>query len=477
MLTTRALLAAVIVAAMFAPVPARAAAPADVDIRDNFFDPREIRIEPGDTVTWTDRGFRPHTVTSDTGLFESGAMSAGDFSFTFEEKGTYYYHCRFHGSARRGMWGVVVVGEPPKDERPVISVPDDYPTIQGAVDAAVPGTKIVVSPGMYREEVVVETERLTIRGVDRFRTRLNGGGSLGTGVRIDGVPGVKVKNLTVRDYAEAGIEVVDAEDFTIRKVDAIKNRTFGVVTTRSRTGTIDRSFGWGSGEAAFRVGGCFACGLLLDQLRAETNAIGIEVVNATGVTIRDSLGRNNGVGIMARSDGTFAGSPTQGVFIVDNRVVANNNRTVPPAGLTLTFGLPFGTGIWFAGANNGVATRNEVTSNTAYGVLVTDDLTGGSSPVGNRVQRNDVDSAGALDLAWDGSGRSDCFGGNSFTTSGPTDIEAIYPCSALPFDGKPYLPVMQDVDEAIASGPPDGTSEPAEPDRPKCQRGKPGCPR
>jgi plastocyanin len=475
MRTTRALVAAVIVAATFSPVPARAVAPAEVDIRDNFFDPREIRIEPGEAVTWTDRGFRPHTVTSDTGLFDSGAINAGDFSFTFEEKGTYYYHCRLHGAARRGMWGVVIVGTPPKDERPKLTVPGDYSTIQGAVDAAKPGTSIVVSPGTYREEVVVETPRVTIRGVDRFRTRLNGGRSLGTGIQVAGAAGVKVKNLTVRDYAEAGIGLVGAEDFTISKVDAIKNRTFGVVTTGTRAGTIAQSFGWGSGEAAFRVGSCFGCGILLDDLRAETNAIGIEAVNATGVTIRSSLVRNNGVGILARSDSSMDGSPTQGVFVVDNRVTANNNETIPPAGLTLTFGLPFGTGIWFAGANNGVATRNEVTDNSSYGVLVTDDLTGESSPVGNRVQNNGVRSPEALDLAWDGSGGSDCFGGNSFRTSGPADIEAIYPCSARPFDGQPYLPVMQDVDEAIAAGPPDATAEPPEPDRPKCQRGKPGC--
>ena len=475
MRATKALLAAFVVAATFFPVPTRAAAPAAVDIRDNFFDPREVRIEPGDTITWTDRGLRPHTVTSDTGLFDSGTISAGDFSFTFEKKGTYYYHCRLHGAARRGMWGVIVVGTPPKDERPVLTVPGDYPTIQGAVDAAKPGTSIVVSPGTYREEVVVETPRVIIRGVDRFRTRLNGGGSLSTGIRVDGVSGVKVKNLTVRDYTGAGIELVEAEDFTIRKVDAIKNRTFGVVTAGSRGGTITESFGWGSGEAGFRVGGCFGCGLLLDELRADTNAIGIEAVNATGVTIRGSLVRNNGVGIIARSDSTFDGSPTQGVFIVDNEVVANNNETIPPAGITQTHGMPFGTGIWFAGANNGVATRNEVTDNSTYGVLVTDDLTGGSPPVGNRVQNNGVSSSNALDLAWDGSGGSDCFGGNSFRTSGPADIESIYPCSARPFDGTPYLPVMQAVDEAIANGPPDVTSEPPEPERPKCQRGKPGC--
>jgi len=38
-----------------------------------------------------------HTVTSDTGLFDSKNMSEGsNFSHTFSEKGAYNYHCSIH---------------------------------------------------------------------------------------------------------------------------------------------------------------------------------------------------------------------------------------------------------------------------------------------------------------------------------------------------------------------------------------------
>lgn len=470
----RPLLAAILVVAVMPAIEARAA-PVEVVIRDNFFDPREIRVDPGDTVTWKDQGFRPHTVTSDTGLFDSGQMSSGEFSFTFEKEGTYYYHCRFHGAPHGGMWGVVIVGEPPKDRRPKISVPDDYPTIQGAVDAAMPGTAIVVEPGLYREEVVVTTPLLTIRGIDRFRTRLEGGGALTTGITVEGASGVKVKNLTVRDYTDAGIRLVGADDYTVRKVDAIMNGTFGVESVGSHGGTIARSFGWGSGEAAFRVGGCFACGILLDDLRAETNTIGIHAVNVTGVTIRGALVRNNGVGVLVHSDPTVTGPPTQGVFVVGNRVIANNNTTIPPAGVARTYGFPWGTGIWLAGTSNGVAVDNEVGAHSSYGVLLSHDFAGENVPVNNRVQHNGIRSSGSLDLAWDGSGSSDCFDDNSFATSGPADIEGAFPCSARPFEGDPYPPVMLAVEEAIAAGPTQTPADPEEPERPKCQRGKPGC--
>lgn len=46
-----------------------------------------------------------------------------------------------------------------------ITVPDDHPTIQDAVDAASPGDVIQVRNGRYEENVIVTTDSLTIRGI------------------------------------------------------------------------------------------------------------------------------------------------------------------------------------------------------------------------------------------------------------------------------------------------------------------------
>jgi hypothetical protein len=40
-----------------------------------------------------------HTVTSDTGVWDSGNLSPGkSFSFTFNQVGTFPYHCNIHSS-------------------------------------------------------------------------------------------------------------------------------------------------------------------------------------------------------------------------------------------------------------------------------------------------------------------------------------------------------------------------------------------
>jgi len=74
---------------------------------DNFsFNPREITVAKGTTITWTNRDDVPHTVTSTQHKFGSKALDTGDqFPFTFAEPGTYAYFCSVHPM----MTGKVIV--------------------------------------------------------------------------------------------------------------------------------------------------------------------------------------------------------------------------------------------------------------------------------------------------------------------------------------------------------------------------------
>jgi len=68
-----------------------------VSIQDFSFSPAQITVAPGTTVNWTNEGPSPHTTTADDGTWDSGTMEQGeDFSFTFDEPGTYTYHCSIH---------------------------------------------------------------------------------------------------------------------------------------------------------------------------------------------------------------------------------------------------------------------------------------------------------------------------------------------------------------------------------------------
>jgi plastocyanin len=66
-------------------------------IQGMAFNPLTITVALGTSVTWTNKDAVAHTVTSNTGIFDSGSISTnGTFSYTFSTVGTFPYHCTVH---------------------------------------------------------------------------------------------------------------------------------------------------------------------------------------------------------------------------------------------------------------------------------------------------------------------------------------------------------------------------------------------
>src|SRR5215218_4570402 len=89
-------------AAMLISAPAASAQDEmTVSIQDFLFDPDQLTVAPGTTVTWVNEGEAPHTVTSTDGKeLDSATLQPGDtYSFTFKEDDageTYAYQCTIH---------------------------------------------------------------------------------------------------------------------------------------------------------------------------------------------------------------------------------------------------------------------------------------------------------------------------------------------------------------------------------------------
>jgi plastocyanin len=87
--------------------PSPANSSVTVDIRDRAFDPAQLNVAAGTTVTWTNGDTEAHTVTADNGLFDSGVLEPGQsYSTWLGGSGTVSYHCEIH----LGMKGGVAVG-------------------------------------------------------------------------------------------------------------------------------------------------------------------------------------------------------------------------------------------------------------------------------------------------------------------------------------------------------------------------------
>ena len=102
-----------------AAVPAETTAPADttapvpngtttVDISNHAFNPAQLNVAPGTTVTFVNNDTEPHTATADNGVFDTGVLQPGQSLDVFlDGSGTVPYHCELHPD----MQGSIVVGE------------------------------------------------------------------------------------------------------------------------------------------------------------------------------------------------------------------------------------------------------------------------------------------------------------------------------------------------------------------------------
>ncbi|MCX6843979.1 MAG: plastocyanin/azurin family copper-binding protein [candidate division WOR-3 bacterium] len=112
----------VLVVALLMAVGLSWATQVPVSIVDFAFSPDTVRVNPGDSVVWTNNGAFLHTSTSGVNgvwdsLWDSGDLAHGaTFVHGFAVDGTFNYFCRHHYLG--GMKGVVVVGAGGVNEAP-----------------------------------------------------------------------------------------------------------------------------------------------------------------------------------------------------------------------------------------------------------------------------------------------------------------------------------------------------------------------
>lgn len=86
------------------------------------FNPDELKVTTGTTITWRNTGDTAHTVTADNGSIDSGPIAPGDtFVRTFDNAVALTYKCTPHP----WMTGTVIVSKP--GEKPPVVVPKPKP--------------------------------------------------------------------------------------------------------------------------------------------------------------------------------------------------------------------------------------------------------------------------------------------------------------------------------------------------------------
>jgi len=350
-----------------------------------------------------------------------------------------------------------------------IRVPEDHDTIQAAVDAAAPGDLVLIDPGTYAEAVDVETENLTIRGLDRNEVILDGGFELENGIRVL-ADGVAVENMTARNYTANGFFWTGVTGYRGSYLTAFRNGDYGVYAFDATKGQLEHIYASGSPDAGVYIGQCYPCDAVLDDVVSEYNGLGYSGTNSGGnLLIVNSTFAYNRAGIVPNSGSYELCYPGRDNTIVGNIVHDNMQPDTPAIDVAL---LAMGNGILVAGSNRNTIERNLVYDHERVGIglvpfpeeaandgvpdpdtwdvpcaEVRDDPPTITDPdalalvlwdaMQNSIVDNDVSGSALADLAVgslqpDLAGLGNCFSGNTFASSAPLQLEALAPCEGEP---------------------------------------------
>jgi plastocyanin len=81
----------------------------EVFLEYKTFNPTQLSVQKGTTVTFINKDNADHTATSTNKVFDSGRLKSGDsYTYTFNDAGVFYYYCNYHSSNSQEQGAIVV---------------------------------------------------------------------------------------------------------------------------------------------------------------------------------------------------------------------------------------------------------------------------------------------------------------------------------------------------------------------------------
>jgi hypothetical protein len=323
----------------------------------------------------------------------------------------------------------------PKELHAILRVPEEFSTIQAAVNAAVPGDMVSIGPntnpdGAYHESVRVKTPNITIRGRDRNTVILDGQYKLDDGFEVL-ADNVVIENLTARHFVGNGFYWTGVTGYRGSYLTAYANGDYGIYSYSATNGQFDHSLAAGHPDSGFYIGACHPCNALITNVISEDNALGFSGTNAGGnLVISNSIWRDNMSGIDPNSLDSEPDPPQDGDTIINNLVENNNNVDAPAKELEYP---AIGNGILLGGGNNNIVEGNRVSGHKYYGILVISNIDKNFwQPSGNTVKNNVITNSGVADLALASlSAGNNCFSDNKVARTVPPFLQITHACDSI----------------------------------------------
>jgi hypothetical protein len=332
-----------------------------------------------------------------------------------------------------------------------------YRSIHAALDAVNKGSNSVIKirPGTYKEGVTLVGHRydgISFVGANQNprkavlegkNAKLNGTNEQAqNAIDATNVNGVKIKNLWARNFPTNGFFVhsdngtTNCKGFLMKNDLASFNRSYGLFAKRCIGGRITESKGWGHGDSAIYIGETppqkNPKWTEIDHDKAWENVLGYSGTNSKYVDIHDSEFFNNGAGVVPNTLDSERFEPNADGKIRDNLIYWNNfNYYLPDSPVkTVSGGLgpggaynyPTGIGVVLFGSDGWTVKDNRIFGHFMWGTAsFSDPFNTGHDAVNehnhfidNRMGRGGTDK-NQFDFFNDGSGKGNCFSGNSST--------------------------------------------------------------
>jgi Right handed beta helix region len=320
-------------------------------------------------------------------------------------------------------------------------------SIQEAIDAADPGTTILVRRGTYAENVAITTDGITLRGlaativppaeaapnacsfgepaVDGICAvgQLDFPDPQGPPVVTDPVSDVTISGFTVEGFGVNGILFLGAEDPVVTQTRTRDNAVYGIARFFSTGGRIVANEASGSDLAGIYVGDSpDADVLILANETFDNGSFGFFLRDAANGRLVGNRAHGNCVGAIVFN----TGSNVAGDWRFIGNKISDNDGFCPGEGEDPPLS---GIGVAIVGGADNTLVGNIIRDNTPTGevpfsggvVVIDPGIPGANPPSGNTVRGN-VILGNEPDIFWDGSGDGNVFRANLCETSVPDGL-------------------------------------------------------
>jgi hypothetical protein len=309
-------------------------------------------------------------------------------------------------------------------------------SIQAAVNHASPGDTIVVHPGVYHQNVVVNKDHLTLHGAgasDRGtvivppassnRCLHGAAGFCVAGTRSGPRIGTTIEGFEFKGFGAFGIVGFGARNLTIQHNRTVNTGDYGITCFGCTGLRYLFNTATGAGEAGFYIGDTANAAATVIGNESYGNLFGFFLRDANVGELRGNKAHDNCMGIALLNTG--APNNVHGWTIVDNDANQNNRSCPSGEGPPLS-----GVGIGILGAHNNHILHNTVWANRPSGQSVVsggvalldtkDD--GGTPPSDNEIRANVLYRNKAFDINDASTGHRNTFTKNKCSTSSPSGL-------------------------------------------------------